>query len=199
MWFVLLLRRLIVDTWWLSKELNMKLETQFITFVRKPSCWMDQIKWLVYLMGHGVQSLLAGVREAGNNKKFSQSWLCWSFELKIFIFLDVMLGMFLFPAVNHKPPFLFVMTNTSHYSLPLSFWSARCPVPSQRSRVIVGGLKRWPYDLTDGVVAHGENVTFFCKHPEKLCSFTATEVCVDGHLKAPSCFLGTQLPPHLYT
>lgn len=55
---------------------------------------MDQIKWLVYLMGHGVQSLLAGVREAGNNKKFSQSWLCWSFELKIFIFLDVRLGMF---------------------------------------------------------------------------------------------------------
>lgn len=56
----------------------------------------------------------------------------------------------------------------------------------------MGGVKRWPYDLTDGVVAHGENVTFFCKHPEKLCSFTATEVCVDGELKAPGCYLGMQ-------
>uniref|UniRef100_A0A672LKB3 Beta-2-glycoprotein 1 n=2 Tax=Sinocyclocheilus grahami TaxID=75366 RepID=A0A672LKB3_SINGR len=79
--------------------------------------------------------------------------------------------------------------------LPNGTWSAepacraRCPVPAQRSRVIVGGVKRWPYDLTDGVVAHGENVTFFCKHPEKLCSFTATEVCVDGQLKQPSCYL----------
>ncbi|RXN28160.1 beta-2-glyco 1-like protein [Labeo rohita] len=79
--------------------------------------------------------------------------------------------------------------------LPNGTWSAepacraRCPVPAQRSRVIVGGEKRWPYDLTDGVVAHGENVTFFCKHPEKLCSFTATEVCVDGQLKQPSCYL----------
>lgn len=79
--------------------------------------------------------------------------------------------------------------------LPNGTWSAepacraRCPVPAQRSRVIVGGVKRWPYDLTDGVVAHGENVTFFCKHPEKLCSFTATEVCVDGQLMQPSCYL----------
>lgn len=140
-----------------------------------------------------------GKRSWQQHNTFSQSWLCWTFALKIFIFLDVRFGMFLFPAVNHKPPFLFVMTNISHHSLPLSFRSARCPVPAQRSRVIVGGIKRWPYDLTDGVVAHGENVTFFCKHPEKLCSFTATEVCVDGQLKAPSCFLGTQLQPHLYT
>uniref|UniRef100_A0A673M848 Beta-2-glycoprotein 1 n=1 Tax=Sinocyclocheilus rhinocerous TaxID=307959 RepID=A0A673M848_9TELE len=82
-----------------------------------------------------------------------------------------------------------VSTSFSSPFLPLSFRSARCPVPAQRSRVIVGGVKRWPYDLTDGVVAHGENVTFFCKHPEKLCSFTATEVCVDGALKQPSCYL----------
>ncbi|XP_056619383.1 beta-2-glycoprotein 1-like isoform X2 [Triplophysa dalaica] len=79
--------------------------------------------------------------------------------------------------------------------LPNGTWSAvpacraRCPVPAQRSRVIVGGEKRWPYDLTDGVVAHGENVTFFCQHPEKQCSFTATEVCVDGQLMEPSCYL----------
>ncbi|TRY59480.1 hypothetical protein DNTS_017873, partial [Danionella cerebrum] len=79
--------------------------------------------------------------------------------------------------------------------LPNGTWSAepacraRCPVPAQRSRVMVGGVKRWPYDLTDGVVPHGENVTFFCKHPEKLCSFTATAVCVDGQLTPPSCYL----------
>ncbi|XP_055067773.2 beta-2-glycoprotein 1-like isoform X1 [Misgurnus anguillicaudatus] len=79
--------------------------------------------------------------------------------------------------------------------LPNGTWSAvpacraRCPVPAHRSRVIVDGVKRWPYDLTDSMVAHGENVTFFCQHPEKLCSFTATEVCVDGQLTAPSCYL----------
>ncbi|KAI5620414.1 beta-2-glycoprotein 1 [Silurus asotus] len=31
---------------------------------------------------------------------------------------------------------------------------ARCPIPAQRSKVIVGGVKSWPYDLTDRVVAH---------------------------------------------
>ncbi|XP_030639346.1 beta-2-glycoprotein 1-like [Chanos chanos] len=79
--------------------------------------------------------------------------------------------------------------------LPNGTWSlvpacrARCPIPAQRSRVIVGGVKRWPYDLTDGVVQHGENVTFFCKHPQKQCSFTATQTCFDGQLNAPSCYL----------
>ncbi|XP_076826991.1 beta-2-glycoprotein 1-like isoform X2 [Brachyhypopomus gauderio] len=66
---------------------------------------------------------------------------------------------------------------------------ARCPIPAQRSRVIVGGVKRWPYDLTDGMVTHGEKVTFFCKHPEKQCSFTATQTCYDGQLSAPTCYL----------
>ncbi|XP_053536968.1 beta-2-glycoprotein 1-like isoform X1 [Ictalurus punctatus] len=66
---------------------------------------------------------------------------------------------------------------------------ARCPIPAQRSRVIVGRVKSWPYDLTDGMVTHGENVTFFCKHPQKSCSFTATETCFDGLLPAPSCYL----------
>ncbi|XP_062848606.1 beta-2-glycoprotein 1-like isoform X2 [Trichomycterus rosablanca] len=78
---------------------------------------------------------------------------------------------------------------------------ARCTIPAQRSRVIVDGVKRWPYDLTDGMVTHGENVTFFCKHPHKYCSLTATESCFDGHLPAPSCYLDPtwfqyQLYPH---
>uniref|UniRef100_A0A4W4FNQ5 Beta-2-glycoprotein 1 n=1 Tax=Electrophorus electricus TaxID=8005 RepID=A0A4W4FNQ5_ELEEL len=66
---------------------------------------------------------------------------------------------------------------------------APCPIPAQRSRVVVGGIKRWPYDLTDGMVTHGEDVTFFCKHPEKQCSFTATQACFDGQLSAPGCYL----------
>ncbi|XP_066539668.1 beta-2-glycoprotein 1-like [Hoplias malabaricus] len=69
------------------------------------------------------------------------------------------------------------------------FCRARCPIPAHRSRVIVGGAKRWPYDLTDGMVTHGENVTFFCKHPQKHCSFTASASCFDGNLTAPSCYL----------
>ncbi|KAF5904471.1 beta-2-glycoprotein 1-like, partial [Clarias magur] len=58
-----------------------------------------------------------------------------------------------------------------------------------RSRVIVGGVKSWPYDLTDGTVTHGENVTFFCKHPQQRCSFTATETCFDGLLPALRCYV----------
>ncbi|KAG9276029.1 beta-2-glycoprotein 1-like isoform X1 [Astyanax mexicanus] len=69
------------------------------------------------------------------------------------------------------------------------FCRARCPIPAQRSRVLVGGEKRWPYDLTDGMVAHGEEVTFFCKHPEKHCSYTAAATCFDSRLTAPSCYL----------
>ncbi|KAM9487705.1 beta-2-glycoprotein 1-like isoform 1-T1 [Clarias gariepinus] len=66
---------------------------------------------------------------------------------------------------------------------------AHCSVPVQRSRVIVGGVKSWPYELTDRKVTHGENVTFFCKHPQKHCSFTSTETCFDGLLPAPRCYV----------
>ncbi|KAL2083993.1 hypothetical protein ACEWY4_019511 [Coilia grayii] len=69
------------------------------------------------------------------------------------------------------------------------FCRARCPIPAQRSRIIIDGPKRWPYDVTDGVVQHGENVTFFCKHPRKQCSYTAMETCFDGQLQAPSCYM----------
>ncbi|XP_019896283.2 beta-2-glycoprotein 1 [Esox lucius] len=66
---------------------------------------------------------------------------------------------------------------------------ARCPIPAERSRVLIGGLKRWPYDMTDSVVPHGENVTFYCKHPRKQCSLPSTQTCFDGLLSAPSCYL----------
>ncbi|XP_017270800.1 beta-2-glycoprotein 1-like, partial [Kryptolebias marmoratus] len=66
---------------------------------------------------------------------------------------------------------------------------ARCVIPAERSRVVIGGVKRWPFDVTDATVAHGENVTFFCKHPRKQCSFTAAQACFDGELQTPPCYL----------
>ena len=71
-----------------------------------------------------------------------------------------------------------------------SLCPARCLLPAQRSRVLIGGEKRWPFDLTDGMVPHGENVTFFCKHPRKLCSLTVGQGCFDGKLQPPECYLG---------
>lgn len=73
--------------------------------------------------------------------------------------------------------------------------SARCVIPAERSRVVIGGVKRWPFDITDAVVPHGENVTFFCKHPRKHCSFTAAQTCFDGKLQTPACYLGE--PQHV--
>ncbi|XP_048881743.1 beta-2-glycoprotein 1-like isoform X1 [Brienomyrus brachyistius] len=69
------------------------------------------------------------------------------------------------------------------------FCRARCTVPAQRSRVTLGGLKLWPYEIPDGTVQHGDNITFYCKHPEKQCSFTAVQSCFDGELPAPDCYL----------
>ncbi|XP_044215695.1 beta-2-glycoprotein 1-like isoform X1 [Thunnus albacares] len=66
---------------------------------------------------------------------------------------------------------------------------ARCLIPAERSRVEIGGVKRWPFDITDAMVPHGENVTFYCKHPRKQCSFTATQTCFDGNLQPPACYL----------
>lgn len=68
--------------------------------------------------------------------------------------------------------------------------AARCVIPAERSRVVIGGVKRWPFDVTDAMVPHGENVTFYCKHPKKQCSFTAAQACFDGKLQTPECYLG---------
>lgn len=45
------------------------------------------------------------------------------------------------------------------------------------------------------MVPHGENVTFYCKHPWKQCSFTASETCFDGKLQTPPCYLGKLAQP----
>lgn len=71
--------------------------------------------------------------------------------------------------------------------------AARCLIPAERSRVVVAGVKRWPFDVTDAMVPHGEVVTFYCKHPDKQCSFTAVQSCFDGNLQPPACYLGKEL------
>ncbi|XP_051921222.1 beta-2-glycoprotein 1-like [Hippocampus zosterae] len=78
---------------------------------------------------------------------------------------------------------------------------ARCPIPATRSRVMIDGAKRWPSDITDAMVPHGVNVTFYCKHPHKQCSFSASRTCFDGQLQPPACYLEPtwlqfQLFPH---
>lgn len=73
-------------------------------------------------------------------------------------------------------------------------FSARCLIPAERSRVLIGGEKRWPFDVTDAMVPHGENVTFYCKHPHKQCSFTVAQTCFDGELQPPVCYLGKPGP-----
>lgn len=56
--------------------------------------------------------------------------------------------------------------------------------------MVIAGVKRWPFDVTDAMVPHGENVTFYCKHPQKQCGFGATKTCFDGKLQPPACYLG---------
>ncbi|XP_057690483.1 beta-2-glycoprotein 1-like isoform X2 [Corythoichthys intestinalis] len=81
------------------------------------------------------------------------------------------------------------------------FCRARCLIPAVRSRVMIDGVKRWPFDITDTMVPHGENVTFFCKHLHKHCSFSVAQSCFDGELRPPACYLEPtwlqfQLFPH---
>lgn len=61
--------------------------------------------------------------------------------------------------------------------------------------MVIGGVKRWPFDVTDAVVPHGQNVMFYCKHPHKQCSFMANQTCFDGKLQPPACYLGNPGPP----
>ncbi|XP_071768870.1 beta-2-glycoprotein 1-like isoform X1 [Centroberyx gerrardi] len=80
------------------------------------------------------------------------------------------------------------LSNGSWSALP-PYCRARCLIPAERSRVEIGGVKRWPFDVTDAMVPHGENVTFYCKHPHKQCSFSATQTCFDGKLRPSTCYL----------
>ncbi|XP_077383664.1 beta-2-glycoprotein 1-like isoform X2 [Festucalex cinctus] len=92
------------------------------------------------------------------------------------------------------------LSNGSWSAAP-PFCRARCLIPAERSRVLIDGAKRWPFDLTDAMVPHGQNVTFFCQRPDRPCSFTAARTCWDGKLRPPACYLEPtwlqyQLFPH---
>lgn len=102
------------------------------------------------------------------------------------------------PHCRGEEPFVFQLLTFVRLGIraeDLSISAARCIIPAERSRVVIGGVKRWPFDVTDGLVPHGENVTFFCKHPQKQCSFTAAQTCFDGKLETPLCYLGKTRTP----
>ncbi|CAI5790794.1 Hypothetical predicted protein [Podarcis lilfordi] len=81
----------------------------------------------------------------------------------------------------------------------LPYCRARCPITAKRSRMIYQGRKLWVYEIPDGLVHHGEIVTFFCRSENKTCSFTADSQCFDGVLKMPDCYdEPTYLQYHLF-
>ncbi|XP_018428418.1 PREDICTED: beta-2-glycoprotein 1-like, partial [Nanorana parkeri] len=65
---------------------------------------------------------------------------------------------------------------------------ARCKVPVQRSRVIYKGRKVWVTEIEEGLVHHGETVTFFCQNTTRACSYTASSKCYDSVLPVPDCY-----------
>ncbi|XP_053216921.1 beta-2-glycoprotein 1-like isoform X3 [Podarcis raffonei] len=81
----------------------------------------------------------------------------------------------------------------------LPYCRARCPITAKRSRMIYQGRKLWVYEIPDGLVHHGEIVTFFCRSENKTCSFMADSQCFDGVLKMPDCYdEPTYLQYHLF-
>ncbi|KAM3823751.1 complement factor H-related protein 2-like [Vipera latastei] len=89
------------------------------------------------------------------------------------------------------------LKNGSWSQLP--YCRARCPIIAQRSRMIYHGRKVWAYEIPNGLVHHGETVTFFCRSQNKTCSFEAESSCFDGVLKMPDCYdEPTYLQYHLF-
>ncbi|XP_061445326.1 beta-2-glycoprotein 1-like [Rhineura floridana] len=78
------------------------------------------------------------------------------------------------------------LENGSWSQLP--YCRARCPIIAKRSRVIYQGRKLWFHEVPDGLVHHGDTVTFFCHSENKTCSFKAESQCFDGVLKLPDCY-----------
>ncbi|XP_039596884.1 beta-2-glycoprotein 1-like [Polypterus senegalus] len=68
------------------------------------------------------------------------------------------------------------------------FCRARCPIPAHRSRVLYGGEKVWIVDIPEGLVSHGEMVSFFCRKKPEDCSYPIQSECFDGNLALPSCY-----------
>lgn len=155
-------------TWWLSRRPNTKLVLKSTISARRISCWMDPRRSPACRMAAGAPR-----RHFAEVKGPSQQ-----------------------AAV--APPrgsaltafFSFAPFGLRGTSVPTAILAARCLIPAERSRVVIAGVKRWPFDVTDAMVPHGENVTFYCKHPQKQCSFGATQTCFDGKLQPPACYLG---------
>ncbi|XP_053116325.1 beta-2-glycoprotein 1-like [Hemicordylus capensis] len=70
----------------------------------------------------------------------------------------------------------------------LPYCRARCPILAKRSRIIYQKHKLWFYEIPEGLVHHGESVTFFCRSQNKTCSFRAESQCFDGQLELPDCY-----------
>ncbi|XP_043936429.1 beta-2-glycoprotein 1-like isoform X2 [Protopterus annectens] len=64
----------------------------------------------------------------------------------------------------------------------------RCKIPVERSRVLYKGKKLWVSEIPDGLVRHGEEVSFYCRSKDETCSYTEFSVCFDGVLPPPSCY-----------
>ncbi|XP_074872131.1 beta-2-glycoprotein 1-like [Carettochelys insculpta] len=75
---------------------------------------------------------------------------------------------------------------------PQPFCRARCAVLAQRSRVLYQGRKLWVTEIPEGLVQHGENVTFYCRQQNQTqrqsCSYPTPERCLDGVLPLPACY-----------
>lgn len=158
--------------WWLSRRQNIKPVLKSTISARRISCWMDPRRSPVCQTAVGARRrLFAEVR----GRLHGPSWrrdvgILWALKAT-----DI-----LFSAPCTLP------VRCDDTCIP----AARCLIPAERSRVVIAGVKRWPFDVTDAMVPHGENVTFYCKHPQKQCSFGATQTCFDGKLQPPACYLG---------
>ncbi|KYO25098.1 complement factor H [Alligator mississippiensis] len=71
---------------------------------------------------------------------------------------------------------------------PQPFCRARCEVPAKRSRVLYQGMKLWVQEIPEGLVQHGETVSFYCRNHNQTCSYLASTRCFDGVLPLPVCY-----------
>lgn len=161
--------------WWLSRRQNTKPVLKSTISARRISCWTDPRRSPVCQTAAGASRRhFAEVR--GRLCRPSYSTMMWlSRPPTAFLFF-----LFSFPScAAHSPvtPLFYIL-------------AARCLIPAERSRVVIAGVKRWPFDVTDAMVPHGETVTFYCKHSQKQCGFGETQTCLDGKLQPPACYLG---------
>ncbi|KYO25099.1 beta-2-glycoprotein 1 isoform B [Alligator mississippiensis] len=74
------------------------------------------------------------------------------------------------------------------WSGPAPVCRSRCEVPAKRSRVLYQGMKLWVQEIPEGLVQHGETVSFYCRNHNQTCSYLASTRCFDGVLPLPVCY-----------